>query len=376
MTTSSTKSGETNGRTMNGTLRKGPRYFDANEDGTGGEHIDTQEADTNQDELQKQYLEDLRGGVRPLPLTLLQSLADYIISCGSVGTNIGSKTDFNRYAEYSTNSQRLPLSCCHDSSFKIKGTSAHLTRHRGHRMEPCYGLWDEFDIDHVTQPISSRCWEAQVYKTSRLKPERGHLDYKAIEPFMRFCIRITGEPIRNDRSQHYEYYEGSPYIYLVNSGDSGMRLYYDDNTPEQIKTKKAAIIVGGQILSRGLTIEGLTTSFFGRTARCQWATPFCRWDAGSDTKSPTWTWFPSTCRKGCEPSSGRLPRRTATFASKSRTPFSKTSDPMKFSLNCATAPTSDRQARPRVDSSVQVSQAAIPDAEPCYANPSLARRPS
>ena len=28
-----------------------------------------------------------------------------------------------------------------------------------------------------------------------------------------------------------------------------MRLYYDDNTPEQIKTKKAAIIVGGQILT-------------------------------------------------------------------------------------------------------------------------------
>ena len=60
-----------------------------NEDGTGGEHIDTQEADTNQDELQKRYLEDLRGA-STASSSLLQSLADYIISCGIVGTNIGS----------------------------------------------------------------------------------------------------------------------------------------------------------------------------------------------------------------------------------------------------------------------------------------------
>ena len=81
-------------------------------------------------------------------------------------------------------------------------------------------------------------WEQQVYKTSRLKPERGHLDFEEIEPFMRYCIQITEEPIRNDRSQHYDVYPGSPYIYLVNSGDSGMRLHYDSNAPEQIQTKK------------------------------------------------------------------------------------------------------------------------------------------
>ena len=46
-----------------------------------------------------------------------------------------------------------------------------------------------------------------------------------------------------------------------------MRLYYDENEAWEKKTKRAAIIVGGQILSRGLTIEGLAVSFFGRTAR-------------------------------------------------------------------------------------------------------------
>ena len=240
-----------------------------NEDGTGGEHIDTQEADTNQDELQKRYLEDLRGNIRPLPPSLLQSLADYIISCGI------------RWHEHwikKRTSTDMPSIQQIRQDYPHHAAMIHLSRLKEHQLisrdivdiawSQVMDLWDEFDIDHDDSThLFKRCWEAQVYKTSRLKPERGHLDYKAVEPFMRFCIRITEEPIRNDRSQHYEYYEGSPYIYLVNSGDSGMRLYYDDNTPEQIKTKKAAIIVGGQILSRGLTIEGLTTSFFGRTAR-------------------------------------------------------------------------------------------------------------
>ena len=47
-----------------------------------------------------------------------------------------------------------------------------------------------------------------------------------------------------------------------------MRLYYDDQLdPPELLTKRAAIIVGGQILSRGLTIKGLSVSFFGRTAK-------------------------------------------------------------------------------------------------------------
>ena len=83
--------------------------------------------------------------------------------------------------------------------------------------------------------------------------------------FIKIAIKITETPIRQDTAP-YNNYSGSPYTYLVNSGESGMRLYYDDDDPWEIKTKKAAIIVGGQILSRGLTIEGLSISFFGRTS--------------------------------------------------------------------------------------------------------------
>ena len=63
------------------------------------------------------------------------------------------------------------------------------------------------------------------------------------------CIQITEEPIRNDRSQHYDVYPGSPYIYLVNSGDSGMRLHYTQMPQSRFKQKKQPL-VGGQILSQ------------------------------------------------------------------------------------------------------------------------------
>ena len=90
--------------------------------------------------------------------------------------------------------------------------------------------------------------------------------YSQLEHFVKLAIEIAEEPIRQDTSP-YSKYPNSPYTYLINSGESGMRLYYDEDDPWQIKTKRAAIIIGGDILSRGLTIEGLSVSFFGRTAK-------------------------------------------------------------------------------------------------------------
>jgi len=47
------------------------------------------------------------------------------------------------------------------------------------------------------------------------------------------------------------------------------------------------IAVGGNSLSRGLTLEGLSTSYFFRTRRC--TTPCSRWDGGSGTATGTTT---------------------------------------------------------------------------------------
>ena len=133
--------------------------------------------------------------------------------------------------------------------------------------EEMKGEWNEFDVDDPSRDnLFSERWADQRYRTSRLKPERSHMPFDQVRYFIEFAIEISEQPIREDVLP-YNTYPGAPFSYLVNSGESGMRLYYDDDDPWEIKTKRAAIIVGGQILSRGLTIEGLSVSFFGRTAR-------------------------------------------------------------------------------------------------------------
>lgn len=59
-------------------------------------------------------------------------------------------------------------------------------------------------------------------------------------------------------------YDRDKYVYLLNSQDEGSVLQYDSAIKE-IRPKKAAIIVGGNILSRGLTIENLSVTVFARS---------------------------------------------------------------------------------------------------------------
>lgn len=70
----------------------------------------------------------------------------------------------------------------------------------------------------------------------------------------------------------------SDYIYILNSKDEGDDLNYNEHSPD--RTKKAAIILGGHILSRGLTINGLSTSFFVRSQSMSLGDTnlqMCRW---------------------------------------------------------------------------------------------------
>jgi hypothetical protein len=59
-------------------------------------------------------------------------------------------------------------------------------------------------------------------------------------------------------------YNNDKYIYLLNSKDEGSVLQYD-TLSQEIRPKKASIIVGGNILSRGLTIENLSVTVFARS---------------------------------------------------------------------------------------------------------------
>ena len=67
-------------------------------------------------------------------------------------------------------------------------------------------------------------------------------------------------------------------IYLLNSSDEGQNLKYD--THSNLRPKRGAIFIGGHMLGRGITIEGLITSVFLRSQSASMMDTnlqMCRW---------------------------------------------------------------------------------------------------
>ena len=226
------------------------------------------EQERTNDEAQRAYLESICDGSTPIPASLVSSLVDFVIGAG-----------VRWWDHWKKNGQTDDLPGLNEVSktYPHHAIMIHLSRLLEHQIlsrriveiawEEMKGEWNEFDVDDPSRDnLFSERWADQRYRTSRLKPERSHMPFDQVRYFIEFAIEISEQPIREDVLP-YNTYPGAPFSYLVNSGESGMRLYYDDDDPWEIKTKRAAIIVGGQILSRGLTIEGLSVSFFGRTAR-------------------------------------------------------------------------------------------------------------
>lgn len=233
---------------------------------TGGDGY--YEEDLSNDESQKKFLEQVRDGDRPIPPSLLDSIADFLIGAAIRWWDYWNKSD---------GTDQLPGIEEVKGTYKHHAIMIHLSRLKEHQLiareivEKAWKIvkenWECFDLDSSPEShLFKRRLANQKFRTSRLMPNRPHMPFIELNHFINFAIEIAEEPIRQD-TPPYSKYPNSPYTYLINSGDSGMRLYYDEDDPWQIKTKRAAIIIGGDILSRGLTIEGLSVSFFGRTAK-------------------------------------------------------------------------------------------------------------
>jgi hypothetical protein len=225
--------------------------------------------EANLEEAQRQFLEEVANKIRPIPPSLISSLIDFVISAGVRWWDYWDRKD---------TSGKLPGISEVSKSYPHHAIMIHLSRLNEHQLlartivENAWNImkeeWSSFDINNspTDHPFQKR-WADQKYRTQRLKPDRKQMRFDELSHFIQFAIEIAETPIRQDIAP-YKKYEGNPFTYLVNSDEeSGMRLYYDEDDPWEIQTNRAAIIVGGQILSRGLTIEGLTVSFFGRTAK-------------------------------------------------------------------------------------------------------------
>ena len=252
-------------------------YF-PNKDGEGGQFEDWEDIDEEDEEeprprpsldkRQLEFLKETRDGKRPIPPSLESSMADFLVGCGLRW--------WDHWKRKNT-SNEFPTLLEITQSYPNHAMMVHLSRLQEHQevarevtevaWQTVKQSWSEFDIDSDSDHLFRDRWSEQMYRRSRLK-SAGHVPFSDICRFIDIAIDIVDEPIKNDKNPHYTNYAGDPYIYLVNSSDTGMRLHYDEKTKDEaILVKKAAIIVGGAILSRGLTIEGLSVSFFGRAAK-------------------------------------------------------------------------------------------------------------
>lgn len=121
-------------------------------------------------------------------------------------------------------------------------------------------LWKEIKIEWSetkhdqwkNKTLFVQAYEKQIEKSSRF--EKTIPDEQTIEYFLDIAISITAKQI----------IDSDKYVYLLNSRDEGSTLQYENRKAES-RPKKASIIVGGNILSRGLTIENLSVTVFARS---------------------------------------------------------------------------------------------------------------
>lgn len=90
-----------------------------------------------------------------------------------------------------------------------------------------------------------------------------------LQKFIEFAINIACARISGS----------DKYLYILNSSDEGLTLRYNANDKD-LRPKKSAIMIGGLILGRGLTVENLSTSVFIRSQSLSLGDTnlqMCRW---------------------------------------------------------------------------------------------------
>lgn len=159
---------------------------------------------------------------------------------------LGTKNTINGFKPFPYHSMMFNLSYITDTQLKIR--------------ELVKMLWPEIKAElKKTQKYS---WSKNTLFTEALEKQneksyffgRPVVESIEIQHFLKLAIEISAKNIVNDEN----------FIYLLNSKDEGTTLQYDNHLAE-MRPKKASIIVGGNVLSRGLTIENLSVTVFARS---------------------------------------------------------------------------------------------------------------
>ena len=218
-------------------------------------------------ELEAKYIGEVINGSRPPLPSLRDALLDFMIGCGVQWWRKWRRENNGEYPskqkiaqDYPYHSAMVHLSLSQDNQELIR-TLVQRQWKEAVKTRQGFQISDSLRDD----PFRVR-WRLQTERTAELFPEQGSLPFDQVAYFIDKCIEITEEPILDNRTVPYRPFPGSPFVYLTNSSPEGTDLLYTRGDPE-IRAKKALIVVGGNILTRGLTIEGLSVTVFGRTAR-------------------------------------------------------------------------------------------------------------
>lgn len=220
-------------------------------------------------DLERQFLEEIINDQRDMPAAILNGLVDYLLSCGvrwfrnweSTGTSLKPSLDeIVRSKEYDFHAMMVHLSLKQENQEMIREVV-------GEAWPMVVEHYNSFDPETSDDSnFFTNRWRLQCERTMYFQGS-SFLPWSEVNHFINKAVEITTEPIFDHRGgSPYSLHEGEPWIYLLNSSDVGMELNYGSETDRQIRTKKASIVVGGNILSRGLTINGLSVTVFGRTA--------------------------------------------------------------------------------------------------------------
>ena len=245
------------------------------DDRTFGHH------DTGLFDQEADFLSQVEDGARKSPESLQSALIDYMLTCGirwwrqwsrKFDDEKPSTDEIQR--SYDEHAMMIHMSLIRENQESIRALVARV-------WPSAVEAFRSFDPEASPddQPFRNR-WRLQGERSKCLR-NLDFLPFGEISYFIERCIEITEIPIKNHRMSPYSFYPGKPWIYLLNSTDEGMDLKYSYRDDREIRTKKAAIIVGGNILSRGLTIKGLSVTVFCRT----------QMDSMGDTNLQMGRWF-------------------------------------------------------------------------------------
>lgn len=225
------------------------------------------EADLNN--LENAYAEYLYNNTKEIPQEFIDAIISFIIGGGirwyryylkkNTNNNFPTLKEIND--EYPYHAMMFNLSLTINNHEKTKN----LISVCWNIIKKEYKNWQEGKASRFAHII-----EEQFEKIRKLKTNGSNYDLTLLNKFIEVVIKITESPIYGSHDN---------FIYLLNSSNEGDSLnYYDEDRRK--RTKKCAIFLGGNILSRGLTIENLSVSVFIRSQAAAMGDTnlqMCRW---------------------------------------------------------------------------------------------------